>query len=75
MPGKPRNEDLIPVEKVPALVLELTGVTRGKPLIYSWIRKGRISQHGQIVKLKATKRLGTWFTTKEWLMNFINEVG
>lgn len=75
MPGKPKNSDLIRVEDVPALVTELTGVVRGKPVVYHWIKRGRISRTGQLIKLKATKRMGNLFTTRKWLQEFIDEVG
>lgn len=72
---KPKNEDLISVNRVPALVLELTGITRETAVVYTWINKGRIGQHGENVKLKATKRLGNWYTTKQWLNEFLEAVG
>lgn len=75
MPGKPKNEDLIRLEKVPKILLELTGVTRTLASVYNWIKKGRPNQNGQITKLKVTKRIGVYYTTKEWVLDFIREIG
>jgi len=72
---KPKNEDLIKLEQVPKIVYELTGIARTLATVYNWIKVGRTTQHGERVKLKSSKRLGNLYTTKEWLMEFIREVG
>ena len=74
-PGKPKNADLIKPEAVCQLLLELSGVTRCRATVYSWIKKGRINCTGQMIKLKATKRLGMYYTTREWVKDFIREIG
>lgn len=75
MPGKPKNEDLIKLVDVSKLLLELTGVTRKRATIYSWVSKGRVSYAGQIIKLKVSKRLGSYYTTRAWVLKFIEEIG
>lgn len=75
MPGKPKNEDLIKLDDVSKLLIELTGVTRTRSTIYSWIKKGRANYANQIIKLKVTKRLGTYYTTRQWVLNFVQEIG
>ena len=68
---KPKNEDLMALDKVVTLVKELTGVTRCRCTIYNWARKGRANQHGEIIKLKTYVRLGQHFTTKERVIEFL----
>lgn len=75
MPGKPRNEDLIKLDNVPKLLLELTGVTRVRSTVYNWVQKGRANYTGQIIKLKATRRLGLLYTTRQWVLDFVQEIG
>lgn len=75
MPGKPFNKDLIKLDDVCKLLLELTGVTRCRATVYSWVTKGRENYVGQIIKLKTTRRLRRFYTTKEWVKNFIREIG
>lgn len=73
--GRPRNENLIKLNDVPKLLLELSGVTRGRATIYLWVRHGRANNVGETVKLHATKRLGTWYTTRQWVEDFIKAIG
>lgn len=72
---KPKTSDLIPLRKIPALLYELTGVTRKKATIYLWARKGIANAHGQTVKLKVHDRLNQHYTTKQALIDFISELG
>ena len=71
----PKKENLIRFEDVPALLTELTGQTRSRATIYNWATKGRRGYTNEYIKLKHTKRLGTMFTTREWVMEFIGEIG
>lgn len=66
---------LIKLGKVPALIMELTGVVRTRVTVYNWARAGRISAHGQRVKLRTDNRLGQLFTTKEDVIKFLQELG
>ncbi len=68
---KPKNSDLITLDKVVTLVKELTGVTRCRCTVYNWARKGRANQHGEVIKLKTYKRLGQHYTTKECVIEFL----
>ena len=72
---RPKIIDLIPLRKVPALLYELTGVTRKKATIYLWARKGITDAHGQVVKLKVYNRLNQHYTTKQAVIDFISELG
>lgn len=72
---RPKIIDLIPLRKVPALLYELTGVTRKRATIYLWARKGIADAHGQVVKLKVYDRLGQHYTTKQEVINFISRLG
>jgi len=69
--GRPFTKDLIPMEKVPALITRLTGVSRTRATVYLWARKGRPDAHGQIAKLKTYRRLGQLYTTEEAVKEFI----
>ena len=69
------NEKLIPLSQVPDLLVELTGVYRHRATVYKWAKIGCRSIDARIVKLKSEKRLGQLFTTRENIVNFINEVG
>ncbi len=75
MPGKPKNVDLIKLDDVPTLLTELLGVTRNRSTIYNWVRHGRSDYHGRNVKLKTTVRLRKHYTTKQWVLDFIREIG
>lgn len=74
MPGKPKNKDLIKLGRVPAMILDLTGVYRGRATVYNWSKKGRINQNGQRVTLKTYKRLGQLYTTKQNVIDFIRDL-
>jgi hypothetical protein len=68
-------EKLIKIVDVPAILIELTGVTRGKQTIYNWIRIGCRTNDARIIKLKSKKRMGQIFTTRSAVENFIKAVG
>jgi len=74
-----KNDKLVPMSDVPKLLVELTGVHRGKDTIYKWIRKGEgggcRTKDGRIVRLETVKRLRQYFTTREAVIKFIEEVG
>ena len=74
-----KNEKLIPINAVPALLVELTGVSRGIDTIYKWIKRGKgkgcRTLDGRMVKLETTKRLRQIFTTKKAVIKFIEDVG
>jgi hypothetical protein len=74
-PGKPKNSELIRVKDTSPVIEELTGVKRGYIAVYQWCTKGRRRYDNVLVKLKTTKRLGTLFTTREWITEFIREIG
>jgi len=73
--SRPKNEDLIRLDDVQALILRLTGITRCRATIYNYIRKGRKGYTGENVKLKSARRLGMHFTTEAWVLEFIKEIG
>lgn len=68
------GKDLIKIPEIPKKLIELTGTTRKLPTIYLWIRKGRQTYDGKHIKLKITKRLGTFYTTEKWLKEFVEQV-
>lgn len=70
-----KNDKLIPLRDVPMLLVELTGVFRGKATIYNWAKKGCRTRDARIVKLETVKRLKQIFTTREAVKEFIKEVG
>ncbi len=72
---RPKNEDLIRLDDVQAIIVKLTGVTRCRATIYNWVLKGRKGYTGENVKLKSAKRLGTFFTTEAWVQEFIERIG
>lgn len=74
MPAK-KASDYIRLSELAPIVYELTGVTRKPGTMYKWHMDGRVNAHGVIVKLKATKRFGNLYSTREWLEDFIIEVG
>ncbi len=71
---KPKISDYIPFHDVPPVIKELTGVTRTPAAVTRWAKVGRQNHHGAMIKLKASKRLGRMYTTREWLLKFIEEV-
>ena len=71
----PNDTKLIKISAVPALLAELTGVSRQRLTIYNWIKKGCRTHDARIVKLKIKKRMGQIFTTQARLEEFIREVG
>lgn len=72
---KPKDSDYIKLNGVSKLLLELTGVTRIRGTIYHWVKHGRIDSNGKMLRLKATKRLGTYYTTRQWVLDFIGGIG
>ncbi len=72
---KAKTKDLIRLDAVVPLLVELTGMTRNRSTIYNWVQKGRHGQHGTVVHLKAIKRLGVHYTTKQWVIDYIAEIG
>lgn len=75
MPGKPKNADLIKLDDIPKLILELTGVTICRATAYNWVKNGRNNYVGGKTKLKTTRRLGHYYSTKQWVLDFIKEIG
>lgn len=73
--GRPTDDSYVKLADVPQLVFELTGVHRGYKAVYSWVKHGRADQHGKLVKLNGKKRLGSWYTRRTWLNEFIEKVG
>jgi len=69
------NEKLIPLSAVPAILAELTGVTRSKATVYLWIKKGCRTYDGRIVMFPAKFHFGQWFTTRSEVVQFIGDVG
>ena len=72
---KPKNIDLMALDRVPALLMNLIGVTRQKETINNWAYKGRADTHGQIVKLKKYTRLGRRYTTEADVVEFLKAIG
>lgn len=72
---KPKNEDLIRLDDVQAMILNLTGIRKCRATIYNWVIKGRKGYTGENVKLKSSKRLGILFTTEAWVKEFIEGIG
>lgn len=68
------KQDYIKLKDVPPIVLELTGVDRTAKTIESWARKGRRGYDNTLVKLKTRKRLGTRFTTRQWIIEFLEQM-
>ena len=68
------HKDLIKIPDVPKKLIELTGATRKLPTVYYWIRIGRRTYDGKFIRLKTTKRLGTLYTTKRWIEEFIGQM-
>ncbi len=75
MPGKPKNIDLMKLDDIPKLILELTGVTVCRATVYNWTKNGRQNYVGGMTKLKTTRRLGRYYSTKQWVLDFIKEIG
>lgn len=72
---KPADKDLIKLAKVPAILKELTGVTRSRITVYNWAKYGRIGAHGQRVKLSTYRRMRQYYTTEEAVIKFLRELG
>ncbi len=75
-----KNDKLISLSMVPQLILDLTGVSRSRTTIYSWTRKGKPrggcrTLDARIVILETVRKLDQIFTTKEAVIEFIEEVG
>ncbi len=68
------EEKLIPISAVPSLIVELTGVFRHRATVYRWAKVGCRTLDARVIKLKTEKKMGQLFTTREDVMEFINEV-
>lgn len=73
--GRLSNSGYVKLKDVPDLVFQMTGVHRCHKSVYGWVLYGRADTHGDKIKLRAVKRLGAWYTRKEWLSEFIEKVG
>ena len=71
----PESKDLLRFEDVPKLLLELSGVRRCRATVYNWATKGRRDYANELIKLKKISRLGTFFTTREWVEEFVRRIG
>ncbi len=69
-----KNEKLIPISAVPAILATLTGVTRSKATVYNWVRHGCRTTDARIVKLGAEFKMDQWFTTMPQIEAFIEEI-
>lgn len=69
-----KNSELMRLRDVPVMLAELTGQTRTQATVYKWVTVGRTDYVGTIIKLRVIKRLGRYFTTKEWLEQFIRRI-
>jgi hypothetical protein len=65
----------IRLQDVPRVLLELTGQTRCRATIYNWVCKGKRGYDNVVIKLKIKKTLGMMFTTREWVVDFIQKLG
>jgi hypothetical protein len=74
-----KKDKLIPLSVVPQLILDLTGVSRGRATVYSWTRKGKRggcrTMDARIVRLETVRRLDQIFTSEQAVKEFINAVG
>jgi hypothetical protein len=61
------------LKDIPGYIQKQTSLEFSSDMVYYWITKGRKSESGRTVLLKATKKLGTWLTTEEWVNIFIEE--
>jgi hypothetical protein len=68
------SDRYIPLRALAAEVFRLTGVTRQPSTVRMWARHGKSNSHGRNVKLKSRLRLGTRYSTVDWLRDFIKEV-
>ncbi len=68
-------DKFVKISAVPAILSELTGVTRKRCTIYNWANKGCRTADGRIVKLGLKTRLGQLFTSRRLIEKFIREVG
>ena len=69
------DKKLIPLSAVPSLIADLTGVWRHRATVYRWAKVGCRSLDARMVKLKTEMRMGQLFTTRDAVMEFIQEIG
>ena len=69
------KKQLVRLSDVPAILLELTGVTRTRGCVYKWAQDGRTSYDNVPIRLKTIHKMGQIFTTREWVEAFITKVG
>lgn len=72
---RPKVSEYIKLTDAAPLVQEISGVTRDRSSLYHWSKYGRTDKHGTKIKLRVTKRLGCLYTTRQWVEDFIIEVG
>ena len=70
-----KNKDLIKLTDVPALLIELVGVTRTRATMYNWARWGAKAYDGRTIKLRTERRINTLYTTREWVEEFLRRLG
>ena len=70
-----KNSDYIKLREAAPIVQEVSGVSRCQGSMYHWHKYGRAGIHGTKIKLRAVKRLGLLYTTKQWVEDFIMEIG
>ena len=73
--GRIRTEDYISLQAASDYIYGITNIRRKTNTLVVWSLKGLLGQHGTRVKLHTVRRLKRKFTTKEWVDNFLREVG
>jgi hypothetical protein len=71
----PAKEKLIKLSDVPQIIYDMSNITRCRSLIYSWAKKGRLSYTNDPIKLKTVMKYGHLYTTKDWLVEFLEALG
>jgi hypothetical protein len=70
----PTQLQKVRLSDVPKLLKKLTGEQRSRKTVYNWAKKGRKNYSNEQVVLETTSVAGTKYTTRSWLLQFLEDV-
>jgi len=63
---------LIPLSEVPAILTTIDGIERTRQTVHNWATKGIKRGRSEPLILKTQMRASQLYTTRKWVLEFIN---
>ena len=68
-----KDEDYMLIRDVPKFIMEEVGVDVSLAAIYNWTRGEATDYLGKKLTLRTMRRIGTKYTTKRWVREFMEQ--